>query len=193
MVRDSFTAPLTSPGTSLDVTDTTALDWLRSTAMAGSMGPVVPGVPANLTPEERVAAAKAAAERVSAKLPNQQPIQPMVDPKAQAIEEKRKLLWSKKKEESTSVHVSGNQWGGASFSGDDGGSTQAKFRRLMGIQDGEKTVAEIKPPVESSQHHEKTLEDLERQYEMSRYQTHMGRGLGLGFTSVPTPQPKEGD
>ena len=51
-----------------------------------------------MTPEERVAAAKAAAERVSAKLPNQQPIQPMVDPKAQAIEEKRKLLWSKKKE-----------------------------------------------------------------------------------------------
>ena len=47
MVRDSFTAPLTSPGTSLDVTDTTALDWLRSTAMAGSMGAVVPGVPAS--------------------------------------------------------------------------------------------------------------------------------------------------
>ena len=52
----------------------------------------------DLTPEERVAAAKAAAEKVSAKLPTPLPAQPTVDPKAQAIEEKRKLLWNKKKE-----------------------------------------------------------------------------------------------
>ena len=86
---------------------------------------------------------------------------------------------------------SGGQWDIAAFTGDDGGTTQAKFRRLMGIQDGDKPPAEVKPPANTSQQHDRTLEDLERQYEMSRYQTHMGRGLGLGFTSVPTTQPKD--
>ena len=60
---------------------------------------------ADLTPEERVAAAKAAAEKVSAKLPTPIPAQPTVDPKAQAIEEKRKLLWNKKKEVCMYVHT----------------------------------------------------------------------------------------
>ena len=59
----------------------------------------------DLTPEERVAAAKAAAEKVSAKLPTPLPAQPTVDPKAQAIEEKRKLLWNKKKEVRMYVHT----------------------------------------------------------------------------------------
>ena len=40
MVRDSFTAPVTSPATQFNVSDNTALEWLRSTVAAGVTGSV---------------------------------------------------------------------------------------------------------------------------------------------------------
>lgn len=55
-----------------------------------------------LTSEERVAAAKAAASRLAAKLPSQQlsAAQPQGEPaKQQALQDKRKLLWGSKKKE----------------------------------------------------------------------------------------------
>ena len=40
MVRDSFTAPVTSPAAQFNVSDTTALDWLRNTVAAGGTSSV---------------------------------------------------------------------------------------------------------------------------------------------------------
>ena len=52
----------------------------------------------------------------------------------------------------------------------------------MGISgESSKVTKDVKPALLS---HEKTQEDLERQYELSRFQTHMGKGLGLGYPKL---------
>lgn len=50
--------------------------------------------------------------------------------------QKRKLLWSGKKEEAA---TSANKWNNAKFSQDNDGKVNAKFMRLMGIKNGKST------------------------------------------------------
>lgn len=38
---------------------------------------------------------------------------------------------------------------------------------------------------QTREQYSKAMEDIERQYEMSRFQTHMGKGSGLGYSNLP--------
>ena len=75
-------------------------------------------------------------------------------------------------------------WSGTKFAGDQGGEVQAKFRRLMGIKEGETpsdTTGE-----ETGSTGEKILTDLEKEFERSRaFQLSRGAGgksgIGLGY------------
>ena len=80
-----------------------------------------------------------------------------------------------------------NNWEVASFEGDEQGMAQSKFRRLMGIK-------KLTDSVENSEAAEKMkkeschlLDQLEKQYELSRFKTHMAKGVGLGYGSSTLP------
>eukprot|EP00298_Acanthocystis_sp_HF-20_P029780 c8707_g2_i1.p1 GENE.c8707_g2_i1~~c8707_g2_i1.p1 ORF type:complete len:203 (+),score=79.92 c8707_g2_i1:35-610(+) len=99
----------------------------------------------------------------------------------QVLEEKKKLLWGKKKEE-TSSQISANQWETVSFDGNE--QRKSKFLSMMGA----KAKVSTTPSSSSSQTQHSdlekqsshTLEDLERQYELGRTIT-LGPKTGLGF------------
>lgn len=77
---------------------------------------------------------------------------------------------------------SASQWDFATFSDDSEG---AKFRRLMGMG-GEKEGGQEKDQ-QTREQYTKAMEEIERQYEQSRFQTHVGKGLGLGYSNLPPP------
>ncbi|XP_062506533.1 arginine/serine-rich coiled-coil protein 2-like [Corticium candelabrum] len=94
-------------------------------------------------------------------------------------QEKRKLLWgNKKKEEGTTAT---KQWAQAVFSGDDA----AKYRRMMGLSDQGAADANENLKAKQQEATKKLMEDLDKQYEVSRLITHTDqfKKTGFGFTS----------
>lgn len=99
--------------------------------------------------------------------------------------QKRKLLWSHKKDEDTL-----NKWNNTKFAQDADGKVASKFMRLMGIKDTSKVsesepVNTVKPDTLTTQ--EEMFNSMEQQYEMARQATHTMRGVGLGFSSQSKP------
>ena len=76
-----------------------------------------------------------------------------------------------------------NNWEATNF-GD--ASANEKFRRLMGIKSNSANVTKGPAP---GANQEKIKEDLEKNYEVARQQTHRNRGLGLGFSNVEPSMP----
>lgn len=124
--------------------------------------------------------------------------------------QKRKMLWSKPakndsnqsdnaeskvettKEQPKQVVTDGNQkisfnkWETTNFGND---TQNEKFRRLMGIK---ATPAGPLPKDEKTTPHSNSgriQEDLEKNYEAARQQTHRNRGLGLGFSNTEPALP----
>ncbi|PIK60559.1 putative arginine/serine-rich coiled-coil protein 2-like isoform X1 [Apostichopus japonicus] len=89
---------------------------------------------------------------------------------------KRKMLWSKKEEVEVPA-ASSNKWESTTF---ESGSTQEKFRRLMGIK-GE--VGEDELTAQQQIEQKNLMEKLDHAYQTARLQTHTQRGVGLGFSS----------
>eukprot|EP00301_Raphidiophrys_heterophryoidea_P024392 c7905_g1_i3.p1 GENE.c7905_g1_i3~~c7905_g1_i3.p1 ORF type:complete len:172 (+),score=37.42 c7905_g1_i3:188-703(+) len=100
-----------------------------------------------------------------------------------ALAEKKKSLWAKKKPEAQ--EVSSNNWEAVNFAGDE--SRKNKFLSLMGAKHAKGSTA---PQATNSSTHghppptEKTLTDLERQFEIGRATT-FGPRTGLGFRQIP--------
>ena len=97
----------------------------------------------------------------------------------QMQQEKRKLLWGNKKKEEGMTAT--KQWAQAVFSGDDA----AKYRRMMGLSDPGSSEANEDLKVKQQEATKKLMEDLDKQYEMSRLITHTDqfKKTGFGFTS----------
>uniref|UniRef100_A0A3B3B6F5 Arginine/serine-rich coiled-coil protein 2 n=1 Tax=Oryzias melastigma TaxID=30732 RepID=A0A3B3B6F5_ORYME len=96
-------------------------------------------------------------------------------------EKKRKMLWQGKKEGKSQT---AELWEKLNFGNKD---QNVKFRKLMGIKQGEDEAEASKPINEEGlktlQKQEEVFRNLDVQYEMARSQTHTQRGMGLGFTS----------
>ena len=103
--------------------------------------------------------------------------------------QKRKMLWKKpgsgeeeekpvQKEEAASV-TSFNKWEATNF-GDD--KANEKFRRLMGIKAAPKPE-ELKVADAPGKDSERIMNDLQKNYDQARQQTHRNRGIGLGFSN----------
>lgn len=86
-------------------------------------------------------------------------------------------------------------WEGTTFSGDQGGEMQAKFRRLMGIKgqgagsSGETQITDTSQEAGDAPQGSKILADLELEFERSRaFQLSRGAGgksgIGLGYTGM---------
>lgn len=109
--------------------------------------------------------------------------------------QKRKLIWgnktkqesqnSEKKDEEGSTKISGdtsNVWQTAKFSQDQDGKLTAKFKRLMGIKDGDAPKVNTgETNSELIKKQEEMFNSMEKQYEVARVATHTHRGVGLGF------------
>ncbi|XP_071790483.1 uncharacterized protein [Asterias amurensis] len=94
---------------------------------------------------------------------------------------KRKLLWSAKKEDKIAEKVSSNQWERTSF---DDNETKAKFRRLMGIKEGEEIPEQGADQGDTARQQEervKLFQQLDQEYQIARVKTHTQRSFGLGF------------
>lgn len=101
--------------------------------------------------------------------------------------QKRKLLWSKSKDKKESD----NQWHAQALVADGDSKTTAKFRKLMGIKDGE-TKETVTTTVTSNEDdfieeqrkkQEELFQQLDKEYHFARIATHTQRGAGLGFGS----------
>ncbi|KAL9980635.1 hypothetical protein ACROYT_G009245 [Oculina patagonica] len=117
----------------------------------------------------------------------------VVNPHQYAVQaQKRKLLWSGKKTAESSTSSSSDAakstlWNSTTFSNDQGGEMQAKFRRLMGIKDGGGNA-----PTEqdgSQPQSQQLMDDLEKEFERSRaFQLSRGAGgksgIGLGYSGT---------
>lgn len=55
----------------------------------------------------------------------------------------------------------------------------------MGMGGAGEKEGEQEKGQQTREQYTKTMEDMERQYEMSRFQTHVGKGLGLGYSNLP--------
>lgn len=94
--------------------------------------------------------------------------------------------------ESTTTSASASSasvWKQTAFSNDSDGKVSAKFKRLMGIKDAEpapEAATAAAPKAEGAR--QEYFENLEKQYEVARAQTHQQRGLGLGFGSRILPR-----
>ncbi|KAJ8678324.1 hypothetical protein QAD02_014111 [Eretmocerus hayati] len=103
--------------------------------------------------------------------------------------QKRKLLWSNKKEESKCAPSTStaNTWVGTTFTHDDDGKVTAKFKRLMGIKGDLPAIPApaTKPDILKKQ--EEMFTNMEQQYEVARATTHTQRGVGLGYASGNFP------
>ena len=77
-------------------------------------------------------------------------------------------------------------WNSTTFSNDQGGEMQAKFRRLMGIKgDGKAPPGQEAPQAQS----QRLMDDLEKEFERSRaFQLSRGAGgksgIGLGYSGT---------
>ncbi|XP_056636523.1 uncharacterized protein ZC262.2-like isoform X3 [Diorhabda sublineata] len=105
--------------------------------------------------------------------------------------EKRKLLWQKKGEETSTASTTAPEplpnapkatkvWEGTTFAQDTDGKVANKFKRLMGIKtpnDGNKAASEV------LKKQDEMFSAMEQQYEVARTTTHTMRGVGLGFGS----------
>ncbi|KAK6036729.1 hypothetical protein COOONC_25766 [Cooperia oncophora] len=121
-----------------------------------------------------------------------------IRPTPEEVAKQKKLLWSNKKvnKEASSDAAEGSAegsteqapsqdknvglWSSAITASGVGGDQANKFLKLMGI----KNVPTVDPATrlkEESEKQKKVMRDLDRQYEIAREATHMGRGLGLGF------------
>lgn len=78
-----------------------------------------------------------------------------------------------------------NNWEATNF-GDE--TANEKFRRLMGIKSAPSEVANGPAPHVNQ---DKIKEDLEKNYEVARQQTHRNRGLGLGFSNLEPSMPEQ--
>jgi len=82
-----------------------------------------------------------------------------------------------------------NKWETTNF-GDD--KANEKFRRLMGIKSTpaptELSVSGVATPHANQ---DRIKEDLEKNYEVARQQTHRNRGLGLGFSNIEPSMPEQ--
>ena len=108
--------------------------------------------------------------------------------------QKRKQLWAKPNPEKTQQDTevpeaaapatkpggSYNNWESTNFGND---KVNEKFRRLMGIKGGGGDVGGGSSSApEQNQSYTKIMNDLDRNYEAARQQTHRNRGIGLGFS-----------
>lgn len=75
----------------------------------------------------------------------------------------------------------------ASFEGDQQGQAQSKFRRMMGIKSTTESKEGLKAAEKMKEENTHLLDELEKQYEISRFKTHMAKGLGLGYGSETLP------
>lgn len=78
-----------------------------------------------------------------------------------------------------------NNWEATNF-GDE--TANEKFRRLMGIKSAPAEAANGPAPHANQ---DKIKEDLEKNYEVARQQTHRNRGLGLGFSNLEPSMPEQ--
>ncbi|KAA3676698.1 uncharacterized protein DEA37_0015239 [Paragonimus westermani] len=143
--------------------------------------------------QEAQAKAQAIAAAATANLPkyyNPTSVNPL---KLAEQQEKRKLLWSKKKDDSGDPKDSKTSlWTTTSIiAGKGDTAAAAKFRKLMGIHDD----TDLKPrdgrdtdiDTDAQKRAEEQAElfrRLELEYEQSRALTHTQRGVGLGFSSA---------
>lgn len=116
--------------------------------------------------------------------------------------QQRKQLFVNKTVDTSNTAKASTFWKQSTFSGDDDGKMSAKFRRLMGMKDGDRTTTAVvpvtgtipsssataatSPSVQGSDtlnSQQKHFADLEKQYEVARRVTHTQKGLGLGFGS----------
>lgn len=86
-----------------------------------------------------------------------------------------------------SQKTSFNKWEATNF-GDE--KANEKFRRLMGIKTPSNELATV-PGAAPHANQDKIKEDLEKNYEVARQQTHRNRGLGLGFSNLEPTMPAE--
>lgn len=120
--------------------------------------------------------------------------------------QKRKMLWKKPgadEDEETKTAVAAkvdnipepstsktsfNKWEATNF-GDD--KANEKFRRLMGIKSASRPE-EFEDEEAPGKDSHKIMNDLEKNYEVARQQTHRNRGIGLGFSNMELGQPGSG-
>ncbi len=87
--------------------------------------------------------------------------------------------------ETSTAAKSSNTWAAAAFSQDQDGKVTAKFRKLMGIKEGEAGNPDTeKLSEEQIQKQQELFQRLDKEYEMARMSTHTHRGVGLGFASA---------
>lgn len=93
--------------------------------------------------------------------------------------QKRKLLWSSKKEKEAEEAA---KWSGTRFAQDSDGKQVSKFMRLMGIK--EPAAVNTPDPQKAAdpiKKQEELFSAMQAQYEVARATTHTMRGVGLGF------------
>jgi len=108
--------------------------------------------------------------------------------------QKRKLLWTTKKEaqpvQEPAVVDGGKSWEAATFKGDNDGKMTEKFKRLMGIKgEGMPAGPSTAPDGNNSliKKQEEMFSNMEAQYQVARMATHTHRGIGLGFGTFQVP------
>ena len=79
-----------------------------------------------------------------------------------------------------------NNWESTNFGND---KVNEKFRRLMGIKGDSKPVSSSDSSSDQSSYN-KIMNDLDRNYEAARQQTHRNRGMGMGFSDAAQYQPQ---
>lgn len=104
--------------------------------------------------------------------------------------QKRKLLWSKKTEEKDKNEQMETQWKSAFVSTDDS-KTASKFRKLMGMKEGEgqattEGLSEDAQKLSEEQKRKQAelFQRLDQEYQFARMTTHTQRGVGLGFSTT---------
>ncbi|VDM67507.1 unnamed protein product, partial [Strongylus vulgaris] len=122
-----------------------------------------------------------------------------VRPSAEEVAKQKKLLWGSKPAPAASgegssagaeaqpdkvVDKNAGLWSSAITASGVAGEQANKFLKLMGIKNApavDPSSTDSKLLQEESEKQKKMMRDLDRQYEIARETTHMGRGLGLGF------------
>lgn len=105
--------------------------------------------------------------------------------------EKRKLMWTKKRDNTKIVTVptavvtpttTSNSWETVQFSQDTGGVVASKFLRLMGAKDVQPVAAVVGADVdpEAVEKRSQMFSTMERQFETALKTTHKKKGQGLG-------------